>query len=141
MKINWNWPSLMIDIDYYRLISFIGLSINYVWRNEPEGRQLFSSARFKKQSYLHCNTSIYEGWQQKLCCNIYTKLLVWKLYLQKKLENTFKKQIFSELPNDTLFILRVILTIPSEIRERERRRDAFHLPRWWPPKADTFFRL
>ena len=59
----------------------------------------------------------------------------------KKLENALKKQIFSELPNDTLFILRVILTIPSEIRERERRRDAFHLPRWWPPKADTFFRL
>ena len=59
----------------------------------------------------------------------------------KKLENAFKKQIFSELPNDTLFILRVILTIPSEISACARRRDAFHLPRGWPPKADTFFRL
>ena len=50
--------------------------------------------------------------------------------MQKKLENAFKKQIFSELPNDTLFILRVILNQierNSRAREEERRDSPYSL--------------
>ena len=39
----------MIDIDYYRLLSVIGLSINYVWSNLAEATKMSVRKRRKEE--------------------------------------------------------------------------------------------